>query len=120
MNRSIRATQAICLALAREGADLVVADRNLNGAKETTALIKNSRTVVIQVDVSNETSVKSLYAAVMTHFGKIDIVVNSAGICRMIPILEIEVAEWDKIMAVNLRGTFLMGREAFRLMKKKV
>lgn len=111
--------RAICLALAREGADLVVADRNLEGARETAVLIKNSRVAAIQTDVSVETSVKSLYAAVMAQFGRVDIAVNGAGICRMIPILEIEVAEWDRIMAVNLRGTFLVGREAFRLMKKK-
>jgi 3-oxoacyl-[acyl-carrier protein] reductase len=45
--------------------------------------------------------------------------VNNAGIFKMTPILEIELDEWERIMAVNLRGTFLMSREAFRIMKEQ-
>jgi 3-oxoacyl-[acyl-carrier protein] reductase len=55
----------------------------------------------------------------MAAYGRVDILVNNAGICRMIPILDITVSEWDKILAVNLRGTFLMSREAFRIMKEQ-
>lgn len=70
-------------------------------------------------DVSSGNSVANLYKRVMAAYGRVDILVNNAGICQMIPILEITVSEWDKILAVDLRGTFLMGREAFRIMKEQ-
>ena len=111
--------RAICLTLAREGADLVIADMDMDGAKETAAMVKDRQVLTLHVDVSSEESVKQLYSDAMDKFSKIDVMVNNAGICRMIPIIDIEVAEWDKIMAVNLRGTFLMSREAFRLMIKQ-
>ena len=60
-----------------------------------------------------------VYEKVMADFGTVDILVNNVCICRMIQIMDIEVAEWDKILAVNLRGTFLMSREAFKIMKEK-
>lgn len=113
--------RAICLTLARDGADVVIADMNLDAARETAALVESEgrHALALHVDVSDEASVKACYAAVIDAFGQVDILVNNAGICRMVPILEIEVAEWDRILAVNLRGTFLMSREAFRLMKER-
>ena len=112
--------RAICLALAEEGADIVVADIQAETADETAAMVQECgrKSVFIRTDVSDEQSVMRLYTKVMADFGTLDILVNNAGICRMIPILDIEVAEWDRIMAVNLRGTFLMSREAFRIMKE--
>ncbi|MBL7115740.1 MAG: SDR family oxidoreductase [Kiritimatiellae bacterium] len=111
--------RAICEALARDGATVVVADLNMSAASETTAAIVDQgwQAVAASVDVASERSVKSLYSQVIDIENRVDIVVNNAGICRMIPILDIEVEEWDRILAVNLRGTFLVSREAFRLMK---
>jgi 3-oxoacyl-[acyl-carrier protein] reductase len=113
--------QAICEALARDGATVVVADLNLDAATETATAITDSggRATAVKVDVSDETSVTDLYQGILETHGRMDVLVNNAGICRMIPILDIEVAEWDRILAVNLRGTFLMSREAFRLMKEQ-
>lgn len=51
--------------------------------------------------------------------GKIDVLVNGVAICKMIPILEVEAADWDHIMAVNLRSVFLFSREVFRHMKAR-
>jgi 3-oxoacyl-[acyl-carrier protein] reductase len=111
--------RAICETLSREGARVYVADLNITGAAETAKQISacGGKASPIQVDVSNEASVMALYKQVITTEKRIDILVNNAGICRMVPILETTVAEWDKILAVNLRGTFLMSREAFRIMK---
>ena len=113
--------RAICLGLVGEGANIIVADIQPEHANETASMIQKlgRKSVFIKTDVSNERSVKELYEKVLADFGTPDILVNNAGICRMIPILDIEVAEWDKIMAVNLRGTFLMSREAFRIMKEQ-
>ncbi len=112
--------RAICQALAQEGAKVVVADIHPN-ASETVQMIRDAgrEAMFVNTNVADEHSVKQLYETVLAKFGTIDILVNNAGICRMISILDITVEEWDKILAVNLRGTFLMSREAFRIMKDK-
>ena len=109
--------RAICQALAREGARLVIGDLDLDGARATASQLGGQAALAVRTDVSSEASVKELYAQVMERFGRVDILVNNAGLCKMVSILDISVEEWDRIMAVNLRGTFLMSREAFRIMK---
>jgi 3-oxoacyl-[acyl-carrier protein] reductase len=109
--------RAICAALARDGARVVVADIDETSACAAAALLPDA--LAVATDVSSESSVQALYRRVMQRFGRVDVVVSNAGICRNVPILEIEVAEWDRILAVNLRGTFLVGREAFRIMKQQ-
>src|ERR1700712_3145269 len=111
--------QAVCQTLHQAGANVVIADLNVERAQESVAQYRERPPTIVQTDISQESSVKKLYAAVLAQFGQVDIVVNSAGIYRQIPILEIEVADWDQVLAVNLRGTFLMGREAFRVMKPR-
>lgn len=110
--------RAICTTLSEAGATVIVADIAEGGAKETVKRLATPGRF-ISADVSSEASVKALYASVMQTEGRVDILVNNAGICRMLSILDITVAEWDKILAVNLRGTFLMSREAFRVMKEQ-
>jgi NAD(P)-dependent dehydrogenase (short-subunit alcohol dehydrogenase family) len=109
--------RAVGLTLARDGADVVVADLDLAKAEETAGLIDGPRTLAARVDVSSEESVTDLYATVLAQLGKVDILVNSAGIFKMTDPLAITAQEWDGIMAVNARGTFLMCREALRHMK---
>ena len=113
--------RAICHTLAASGAVVVVADLNLEGAQQAAAELSRTgaRAIAARVDVAEESSVRSLYELVMRDARRLDILVNNAGICRAIPILDIDVAEWDRVLAVNLRGTFLMSREAFRLMKEQ-
>jgi NAD(P)-dependent dehydrogenase (short-subunit alcohol dehydrogenase family) len=111
--------RAICQVLAREGAGIVIADIDTDGARATASLIADHEALVVEADVASEQSVKELYAQVMERFGRVDILVNNAALCKMVPILEIGVEEWDRILAVNLRGTFLMSREAFRIMKER-
>jgi 3-oxoacyl-[acyl-carrier protein] reductase len=113
--------RAICLALARDGADVVVADLNVEAAQRTAEEIKATgrKSLAVGIDVSSEESVKQLYGQVTAQFERVDILVNNAGICYMRPILETEVDEWNRVLSVNLLGTFLMSREAFRLMKEQ-
>ncbi|MCL5105351.1 MAG: 3-oxoacyl-ACP reductase FabG [Armatimonadetes bacterium] len=107
--------RAICLTLAKEGADVVVADMNLAGARQT-AEEASARSLALEVDVSSEESVMRLYSEAKSRLGRVDILVNNAGVCKMVPILELDTVEWDRVMAINLRGPFLMSREALRLM----
>ena len=111
--------QAVCRTLHAAGAQVVIADLNADRAKESAAEFRERPPLVVATDVSNAASVSALFAATLARFGQVDIVVNSAGIYRKIPILEIDVADWDLVMAVNLRGTFLMGREAVLAMKTR-
>lgn len=113
--------RAVCELLVRNGAAVVVADINGDCAAATAESITGAggKAMAVAVDVSSENSVKALYEQVISQHGRVDVLVNSAGICSMTAILDIDAAEWDRVMAVNLRGTFLMGREAFRVMKER-
>jgi 3-oxoacyl-[acyl-carrier protein] reductase len=110
--------KAICLTLAEKGATIVVADKDVASAKEI-ASVGSNQSIGVEVDVSIEESILKLYAYIKEQFGRVDILVNNAGIFKATPILDISAAEWDLIQAVNLRGAFLMGREALRLMKSQ-
>jgi 3-oxoacyl-[acyl-carrier protein] reductase len=113
--------RAICQALAREGADLIVVDRNFAGAEETADAVKTlgGEARAFMADVSDEDAVVRLFAEIADRGRRLDVLVNNAGICQLCSILDLRAADWDRVLAVNLRGTFLMSREAFRLMKEQ-
>ena len=67
-------------------------------------------------DVASEADVQALFQQVREIYGRVDILVNSAGIVAVRPFVEMDVATWDSVIATNLRGTFLCCREAFRMM----
>jgi NAD(P)-dependent dehydrogenase (short-subunit alcohol dehydrogenase family) len=100
-------------ALAAEGARLMIAD--IADGKDVAASLARehgANSVASAVtDVSQETAVKALVAETMKRFGKIDILVNNAALfapLRETKCTEIDTAVWDKVMAINLRGPFLM------------
>jgi NAD(P)-dependent dehydrogenase (short-subunit alcohol dehydrogenase family) len=96
-----------------EGGTVVSADLSVDhdGLRET-----GERSFAARVDVSDEESVRALFVEAADRVGGIDVAVNSAGIGHDVPFLETPVALFDKIMAVNLRGTFLVGQAAGRHM----
>jgi short-subunit dehydrogenase len=102
--------KAIAEKLAAEGAAVVLADLNEAGAREVAAHLP--RAIAIKADVSDEASVKAMVASAVAAFGKLDILVNNAAIVPFTPWDEIDFAEWRRIMAVNLDGTFLTNRHA--------
>ncbi len=108
--------RAICLALAGCGAQVVVADLDAGSAGEAVDLMSPGRGVYVETDVSSEASVQALFATVHQRWGRLDIAVSNAGIFRNTLISDMTASEWDQVMAVNARGTFLVGREAFKLM----
>jgi len=91
-----------------EGAKVAIADLK-PPAEPQAALFQ-------ETDISDEASVGRLVAAVVAHYGRLDVVVNSAGIGNSQRFLDIQVAELDRILAINLRGTFLIGQAAARAM----
>lgn len=104
--------RAIALCLAAKGADIVVADMNLDGAKTIAQEVQamGRRALPVQVNVTDEASVQAMVNAVNKEFGRIDILVNNAGITQPVKVLDTTAADWDRIMAVNLKGTFLCSK----------
>ena len=115
--------KAIALAYVREGAKMAICARTGSEVEQTTSEIRDRGTSCLGLacDVSVEESVASLVEEVEGCFGRIDVLVNNAGVMtRPIPLAELEVKKWDYTMAVNLRGTFLVTRATLpHMMKQK-
>ncbi len=103
---------------AREGAEVVLFSRTRSQLDETAASINatGGHALAIVGDVSREEDVQALFQAVKDTYGRVDILVNCAGIVAVRPFVEMDVATWDRVLGVNLRGTFLCCLEAFRVM----
>ncbi len=107
--------RAIALALAEQGARVAFCHPDDAQAHDTLAeLQKLTEAESLPADVSDEAQVEGMFDAVMSRFGRIDILVNNAGILRESPIAETKIAEFDRVIAVNLRGTFLASRAFVR------
>lgn len=110
--------RATALRFAREGASVVLFSRSAAALDELAAEISAAGHSVLLVagDVSREEDVLALFRKVMERFGRVDVLVNCAGIVAVRPFAEMDAATWDSVIDVNLRGTFLCCREAFRVM----
>lgn len=111
--------RAIALAYAREGADVAVAwiDREAGTRsleKEISSL--GRKALGIRCDVTKEADVTACVSQAVASFGKLDILVSNAGIQRPQAITDMSVEDWDRMLAVHLRGAFLVSREAARHM----
>ncbi len=110
--------RACAQAFAAEGARVVVADVNLEQARTVAAEVDGEeRAIAVQVDVTSPASVKAMFDAALAAFGRVDVLVNGAGIFHRTPIDDLTVEEWDQLMAINLKGTFLCSQAALRVMK---
>ena len=113
--------KAIALLLARNGADVVVSDINLEKAQETTNEIEGMgrRSFAIKVNVADLKDVEQMVKAIVEQFGRIDILVNNAGITRDRLILRMTEEDWDAVLDVNLKGTFNCTKAVIRHMSKQ-
>lgn len=114
--------RAIALELAVAGAKVVVnyAGR-VDKAEETVRLIREAggECLAVQADVSQTTEVDRLIKTTLDHFGKIDILVNNAGITRDSLLLRMKEADWDAVLATNLKGVFLCTKAVSKGMLKQ-
>lgn len=109
--------KAIATRLAAEGACVVIADLDVDKAAAAAAEIGNSDVAVgIAADVTNEGQIADGFAAAVLAFGGVDLVVNNAGLSISKPLLETTAADWDLQHDVMARGSFLVSREASRVM----
>lgn len=109
---------AIAARLAADGFAVVVADIDENAACATAAAI-GERAVAHRCDVSDEIEVQALFTATLARSNRVDVVVNNAGMIRDHVIWQMTTEEFDDVIRVNLRGTWLMCREAARAMKQQ-
>jgi 3-oxoacyl-[acyl-carrier protein] reductase len=111
--------RAVCLAFADEGADVAIAWHEREADAESLAAAireRGRRATMVQVDVTDEAAVGAMMSHVIDRHGRLDILVNNAGIQKAQPITQTPVADWDRMLAVHLRGAFLCSREAARHM----
>ena len=108
------------LSFAEKGVKVVAVDLNKKGVEETNLEIqkKGGKAIFIKADISKKDDVENIVNITENNFGEIDILVNCAGICQIKNIEDITEKEWDKVMSVNLKGTFLMCQSTLKKMKK--
>jgi len=113
--------RAIAVALSREGAKVALLARSRSDLEQTLRLIQaeGSDGLVIPTDVSQPTQVEAAMRCFAEHYDRLDILVNCAGIGVFGPLIETSPEAWDRVMAVNARGPFLMCRAAVPLMAQR-
>lgn len=114
--------RAYCEAMAEFGADVACSDIRLDGAKETVEMIKvlGHRAIAIETDVSKPEQVEGMVNRAADEFGTIDILFCNAGIVNPLKKLhELTISDWDEVMNVNLRGTFLCMHAVLPIMLKQ-
>lgn len=109
--------RAVAQLYAQEGATVYAADRLAN---ELASLAQEHGGIKPKaLDITDADAVERVFAAIEAEAGRIDILVNNAGIIFFKPVEDVSVAEWDRLMAVNLRGAFLCVRAVARGMKAR-
>jgi len=116
--------QAIAVRFAREGALVAINFRSgTEQAEATRTMVRDAYVatgqadrlgLVVQADVSNENQVKEMFTRVLAEFGRLDVLINNAAIQKVAASQEIEMADFDRVLNVNIRGPFLCSREAIR------
>ena len=111
--------KAIAETFATEGAKTILAARRKEVLDEIAAVINGKGEVafVVAADVTKEADVARLFAEAKRAFGRVDIVVNNAGVPSATPVDEMTLDYWNEVLAVNLTGPFLVSREAVKTMK---
>jgi glucose 1-dehydrogenase len=109
--------RAIAMSLADAGADVVInyvsgMDKAVELANELKA--RGTRAIAIKADVGDELQVQAMFKQAIAEFGTLDILVNNAGLQQDAPFHELSLAQWNRVINVNLTGQFLCAREAVR------
>ncbi|PHS24239.1 MAG: dehydrogenase [Robiginitomaculum sp.] len=120
------ASKGIGLACARRFADekckLVLADIDVEAGREAADDLgaASGKALFVDCNVADPLSVRNLFAETRSAFGRVDVLVNNAGMVRSGNILDLEVEDFDAVLGVNLRGAFLVAREAARQMVAQI
>ncbi len=107
--------------LTRAGAHVVLGDVNLEGAQATAEAINNNggSASAVKIDVSNAAEVKQVFDSILKDKKPVDIVVNNAGITRDGLMIRMKESDWDLVLDINLKGSFLCSQQAAKHMMKQ-
>ncbi len=113
--------RAIAEALATEGADLILCDLKAEWLEDTAAAVTalGRKVICVSADVSNGEQVAAAVKEGMNEFGKIDVLVNNAGITKDGLMMRMSEEDWDAVLSINLKGTFLLTKAVSRIMMKQ-
>ena len=111
----------ICRGLAADGLSVVVADYAKEAAEKIAAEIREAKgeATAAHVDVGSTESVAAMMSQALAKYGQLDILFNGAGVMTRIPVMEMPEEEWDRVLRINLKGTFLCSQAAARHMIPK-
>lgn len=113
--------RAASISFASAGAEVVLLGRRLSKLEETAALVKEKfqkEALILQTDVAEEQQVQDAVAAVIAHFGRIDILLNNAAVFESGTVLELTSEDWQNQIATNLTGPFLLTKAVLPAMRK--
>lgn len=113
--------RAIAEAIAKEGGDLALCDLNKEWLVDTADAIKKigRKVICVGVDVSDDAGVKSAVSHIISEFDKVDVLVNNAGITKDTFLVRMTEQDWDAVISVNLKGTFLFTKAVAKSMMKQ-
>ncbi len=111
--------RAVALAYAKEGYCVSIADTDKEAGLETIRFLRQytNKAMFMRVDVSREDEVRRWLELTVADFGRVDVLVNNAGIMHNGPALDLPLEAFDRVLSVNLRGTFICSQQAAKLMK---
>ena len=107
--------------LSRQGAHVILGDVNVDGAEKTAEEIKGrgGEASAVQIDVSSAADVQSVFDSIIKKYKPVDIVVNNAGITRDGLLVRMKEVDWDLVLNINLKGSFLCSQQAAKQMMKQ-
>lgn len=110
--------QAIALRLAEAGAAVVIGDLDEAASGQTVGLIaeRGGKAAVVRADMSRVAEIEALMAEAESRFGRLDMLVNNAGVFPFAPALSLTEAQWDRVLAINLKGAFFAAQAAAKRM----
>jgi NAD(P)-dependent dehydrogenase (short-subunit alcohol dehydrogenase family) len=113
--------EATCRVLAKAGATVVAADVREELVANVASAIESEggKAVPLRLDVTGDGQPDQAIQSVLSRFDRLDVLINNAGVDVTLSVEELSVADWDRIMAVNLRGPFVMSKAALPAMKRR-
>ena len=112
--------KAVAERLAQGGSKIVVFDINSDQAEAAISSLNeySSESMVVTGDVTKKDDVEKAVKDTVDRFGQVDILINNAGVLRPTAVIDIDEKEWDWVVAVNLKGTFLFSQAVLKIMRK--
>lgn len=111
--------EAVCQTLSSAGASVVVADIRQELAQKVAGELEASGAIALPLDVTDEVQVEAAVQKIVAQYGRIDALINNAGTDVTLSIEELPIPDWDRVLAVNLRGPFIMSKFILPVMKEQ-